>query len=111
LRRYEIFIVPNISYSEAQLNITSEDIHIYGSPFTVNIRPGPYSLRDSEWIEWNGGPLGKHCLINIDCNVKFTLKDRNKNIVNVPYVLSSDDADIVMIGPQGTLYIKDIDNT
>jgi hypothetical protein len=44
LRRYEIFIVPNISYSEAQLNITSEDIHIFGSPFLVNIRPGPYSL-------------------------------------------------------------------
>jgi hypothetical protein len=99
LRRYEIFIVPNISYSEAQLNITSEDIHIFGSPFTVKIRPGPYSLKDSEWIEWNGGPLGKKCVINIDCNIKFTLKDRNHNIVNEPYVLSSDDADIVMIGP------------
>lgn len=68
-------------------------------------------MKDSEFIEWNGGPLGKHCLINIDCNVKLTLKDRNKNIVNEPYVLSSDDADIVMIGPQGTLYIKDIDNS
>jgi len=99
LRQYEIFITPNISFSEAQLNITSESIHIFGSPFTVNIRPGPYSLSESEWIEWNGGPIGKKCLINIECNIKFTLKDRNKNIVNVPYVLSSDDADIVMIGP------------
>jgi hypothetical protein len=99
LRRYEIFIVPNISYNSAQLNITSEDIHIFGSPFTENIRPGPYSLKHSEWIEWNGGPLGKNCLINIECNIKFTLKDRNGNIVTEPYVLSSDDADIVMYGP------------
>ena len=44
LRRYEIFIVPNISYETAQLNITSGDVHIMGSPFTINIKPGPYSL-------------------------------------------------------------------
>ncbi len=31
--------------------------------------------------------------------------------MTVRYVLSSDDADIVMYGPQGTLYIKDIDNS
>jgi cellobiose-specific phosphotransferase system component IIB len=29
----------------------------------------------------------------------------------MPYVLRSDDIDIVMIGPQATLYIKNIDST
>jgi hypothetical protein len=68
------------------------------------------SLADSDWIEWNGGP-GKYCLINVDCSIKLVLRDKNRNIVEIPYVLTNNDVDIVMIGTQETLYIRNIDNT
>ena len=62
------------------------------------------SLNNSDWIEWNGGPQ-IDCLINVLCGIKLTLRDKNKNLVAVPNVLSNDDVDIVMFGSKLTLYI------
>ena len=39
----------------------------------------------------------------------IVLRDSFSNIVAVPNVLGNDDADIVMIGKNGTLYITQID--
>jgi hypothetical protein len=41
----------------------------------------------------------------------IVLRDSFSNIVAVPNVLGNDDADIVMIGKNGTLYITQIDAT
>ena len=39
------------------------------------------------------------------------LRDSQSNVVAVPNVLGNDDTDIVMFGPQGTLYITQIDGS
>jgi hypothetical protein len=44
LRRYEIFLTPIITNVDGILTITCDNVNIQGSPFTINILPGPYSL-------------------------------------------------------------------
>jgi hypothetical protein len=41
LRRYEIFLMPINTTKEGSLKITCDDVNIYGSPFTIDIIPGP----------------------------------------------------------------------
>jgi hypothetical protein len=82
-----------VSTSNGILTIECSGQHISGSPFTVTIVPGPYSLQNSSFIEWNGNE-GSPCIVNNTCSIQITLNDTNLNHVNVPQLLTNIDVDV-----------------
>lgn len=116
LKRYEIFITPKVSTFNGVLTITCYETNIKGSPFAVTIVSGPYSLADSDWVEWNNDGVSQ-CLVNVVCSIKIVIRDKEKNLVTIKNMLRDIDVDTTMIGPYSyrhdpeTLYISTIDST
>jgi hypothetical protein len=114
LKRYEIFITPKLATTEAVLTITCYDTNIKGSPFPVTVVPGPYSLPDSDYEEWNGDGVTQ-CLVDEVCSVRITIRDKERNLVQLKNLFTDIDVDTTMIGPYSyrhdpeTLYISTID--
>eukprot|EP00347_Sterkiella_histriomuscorum_P007352 403349276 len=119
-KRYELLLTPRKTTTTAQLTIKNNNQNIFGSPYTLNIIPGPYSLANSDWKEFNLDDTNA-CYINMLCSVEITLKDAQKNIVDVPKLFTLADLDALIVGPFGdvnspvslheTLYIQLFDNS
>ena len=83
----------------------------------MTIVPGPYSLQNSSFIEWNGDGVSP-CIVNNTCSIQITLNDTNLNHVIVPQLFTNIDVDVQMRGPYfsyrgppANLYISKINNT
>ena len=106
-----------VSTPSGVLTIECNNANISGSPFAVTIIPGPYSLIDSTFIEWNGNGVSP-CIVNTICSVQITLRDSNLNLVMVPNLLNNIDVDTTLRGPfysyrslPETFYISNLNNS
>ncbi|CDW86507.1 keratin-associated protein 10- [Stylonychia lemnae] len=74
------------------------------------------SLAKSDWNEYNLNSTSP-CYINMICSIQLTLRDKNRNIVDVPYLFKFEDLDALIVGPfsatisHETLFIQSFDNS